>query len=264
MARLGFRYAPVALLLAVSPAIGRAQHPPSAEARLRFDIAAADSPIAASMEAYAREGVALVESFFGRPFPRTVLVRVFPDRAAFDHYLHEAWGMEDAACWMVGGAEEEALVILSPRVWREEACDHDPEDDHHVRDLVAHELVHVYHMQANPTNEFGGVEGLDWFVEGLATLVSGQLDRTHGARAREAVEKGEEPASLDDAWTGPYRYGVSGSLVAFVAERVGRSGLAALLEAASREELLAEIDLSEPKLLAQWRAWVLGAGFVRR
>lgn len=84
MARLGFRYIPVALLLAVSPATARAQHPPSAEARLRFDIAPADSTIAASMKAYAREGVALVETFFSRPFPRPVVVRVFPDGNRID------------------------------------------------------------------------------------------------------------------------------------------------------------------------------------
>lgn len=229
-------------------------------AALRFEIAAADSALAPSIERYARAGATRIEAFFDRPFPRPVVVRVFPDRASFDRHLREAWGMSEVACWMVGGAEEEALVLLSPRVWRESACDHDPGDADHLRDLVAHELVHVHHMQINPSDEFAGVEGLDWFVEGLATLVSGQLARSHAGRAREAVEKGEVPGTLDDAWTGPYRYGVSGSLTAFVAERVGRDGLARILEATSREEVLDAAGLTEAELLSRWEAWVRDSG----
>lgn len=248
----------LALLIALSiPDVLRAQDPaPFGGPDLRFQISPADSAVAASLQTYSRVGASRVEAFFGRPFPNLVLVRVFPDRESFDRHLREAWGMEEVACWMVGGAEEEALVLLSPRAWREEACDHDPEDAEHVRDLVAHELAHVYHMQVNPSHEFAGVEGLDWFVEGLATYVSGQLERFHRARAREAVEKGEGPLGLDDAWTGPYRYGVAGSLVAFVDERIGRDGLSALLEARTREEVLAAVGLTEDELLAEWRDWV--------
>lgn len=224
--------------------------------RLRFEIAAADASIASSIERQTRDGAARVETFFGRTFPRPVVVRVFPDRVSFDRHLREAWGMPEVACWMVGDAEEEALVLLSPKVWGESACDHDPDDADHVGDLVAHELVHVFHMQVNPSDEFAGVEGLDWFVEGLATFVSGQLERSHADRVVEAVEKGELPATLDDAWTGPYRYGVSGSLVAFVAGRVGRDGLIELLEATTREEVLAAVGLTEAELLSRWEAWL--------
>jgi hypothetical protein len=257
------RIIPLAILLAAAPIapIATIAHPGAAAAQetsLTFDIAAADSAVAPAIEAYAREGVALAEAAFGAPFPRPVTVHVYPDRASFDRHLVESWGMPEVACWMVGGAEEEALVLLSPRVWREEACDHDPGDAAHVRDLVAHEIVHVYHMQANPSNAFDTVQGLDWFVEGLATYVSGQLERSHAARAREAVEKGEEPKSLDDAWTGPYRYGVSGSLTAFLAELVGRDGLVALLGATTRDEALLAAGLSEVEFLERWREWVGG------
>ncbi len=245
------------LILAVGAVPGRAG---AQETDLRFDIAPADSGLAPVLEAYAREGVVRVEAYFGAPYPRPVALIVYPDRASFDRHLEEAWGMPEVACWMVGGAEEEALILLSPRVWRVDACDHDPDDPDHVRDLVAHELVHVYHMQRNPSDAFDTVEGLDWFVEGLATFVSGQLERGHAARAREAVEKGEGPAGLDDAWTGPYRYGVSGSLTAFLAELVGREELTALLAATTREEVLAAAGLTEEEFLTRWRAWVLAGG----
>ncbi len=222
--------------------------------RLRFEIAAADASLASSIEGRVRDGAARVEAYFGRRFPRPVVVRVFPDRASFDRHLLEAWGMPEMACWMVGGAEEEALVLLSPRVWGESACDHDPDDADHVGDLVAHELVHVFHMQVSPSDEFAGVEGLDWFVEGLATFVSGQLERSHADRVVEVVEKGELPDALDDVWTGPYRYGVSGSLVAFVPGRIGRDGVVELLEATTREEVLAAVGLTEAELLSRWEA----------
>lgn len=224
--------------------------------RVVFEIQPIDAALAPALRRYATEGAERVESLFGAPFARPVTVVVFPDRAAFDAHLREAWGMGETACWMVGGAEEEALVLLSPRVWREEACDHDPDDADHVRDLVAHELVHVYHMQANPSDEFEGVEGLDWFVEGVATWASGQLERSHAGRAREAVESGAAPVSLDDAWTGPYRYGVAGSMAAFVAERVGAGRMADLLDATTRGEVLDAVELDEAAFLEAWARWV--------
>lgn len=249
---------PLLLALVRTAAAAVAQPPPAAA--LRFEIAPPDSAMAATLEGDARAGATLAESFFGAPFPRPVAVRVFPDRASFDRHLRDAWGMVDVACWMVGGAEEGGLVLLSPRVWREEACDHDPADAAHLRDLIAHELIHVYHMQVNATDAFDGVDGLDWLVEGVATWASGQLERSHMARAREAVATGAAPATLGDAWSGPYRYGVAGSLAAFVGERVGAEGRRALLEATTLAEVLRAVGLSEEELLAEWAAWVGRSG----
>jgi hypothetical protein len=218
----------------------------------------ADASLVPRLSAYAGHGVERIETYFGAPFPAPVRIRVFSGRAEMDAYMREAWGMQETACWMVGGAEEGALILLSPRVWREEACDHDPDDEDHVRDLVAHELVHVYHMQRNSTHEFDGVEGLDWFVEGLATFVSGQYERFHMNRAREAIDAGAAPAGLEDAWTGSYRYGVSGSLVAYLESRLGRSGIGGLLAARHLDEVLAAVGMTEPQLLAAWAEWVRG------
>jgi hypothetical protein len=229
---------------------------PAASSPIRIEAVGEEDELVARLAEYARRGAERVEAYFGAPFHEAVRVRVFSDRSAMDAYMREAWGMDETACWMVGGAEEDGLILLSPRVWRTEACDHDPGDEDHVRDLVAHELVHVYHMQRNPSDEFDGVEGLDWFVEGLATYVSGQYQRFHVGRAREAVATGAAPVRLADAWTGSYRYGVSGSLVAYLESRIGRAGLTRLLGATRLEEVLAGIGMSEPELLAAWAAWV--------
>lgn len=243
---------PIPLFLVFLSACGEAPPAPP----LAFFIEPADAPIAGAIEAAATAGVAAIEGWFGAPFPSPVEIRVFPDRASFDRHLTESWGMPEVACWMVGGAEEDGLVLLSPRVWTEAACDHDPDDEREVRDLVVHELVHVYHMQANPTNDFEGVVDLDWFVEGLATLVSGQLARAHAARAREAVAIGAAPARLADAWSGPYRYGVAGSLVGYLETTIGRPGIVELLTATNQAQLLERIGTTEPELLAAWQAWV--------
>lgn len=216
----------------------------------------ADASLVPRLSAYADQGVERIEAYFGAPLPAPIRIRVFSSRAEMDVYMRDAWGMEETACWMVGGAEEDALILLSPRVWREEACDHDPDDEDHVRDLVVHELVHVYHMQRNPAHEFDGVEGLDWFVEGLATFVSGQYERFHVDRAREAIATGAVPERLADAWTGRYRYGVSGSLVAYLEMRIGRLGIVELLEARQLDEVLAAVGMSETELLAAWAEWV--------
>jgi hypothetical protein len=160
---------------------------------------------------------------------------------------------------MVASGVAARLELLSPRVWRTEACEHDPDDARHVRELVAHELVHVYHGQHNPSPDFAEVTGIDWFVEGLATHASGQLASGELASAREALENGAGPGALADAWKGKYRYGVSGSLVAFVEHELGREALVGLLDATTGEELLARIGRSEAELLDGWRTWVLGS-----
>jgi hypothetical protein len=246
----------LAWLAVAACAAGPRRATPVVSSPIRIEADAEDGDLVARLTGYAQSGAERVESFFGAPFPGPVRVRIFPDRSAMDAYMREAWGMDETACWMVGGAEEEGLILLSPRVWREEACDHDPDDETHARDLVAHELVHVYHMQHSPSDAFDGVEGLDWFVEGLATYASGQYERFHVERAREAVATGAAPERLADAWTGPYRYGVSGSLVAYLESRIGRAEVTRLLGATRLEEVLAAAGMSESELLAAWAEWV--------
>lgn len=190
-------------------------------------------------------------------FHDTVSVRIFPSREGFTAALRDAWGLTETACWMVGAADDHVLYLLSPAVWGEEhVCEHDPKDDLHRRMLIAHELVHVYHGQANPSPDVGLLEDLGWFTEGLATYVSGQFESSHAARAREAVVAGSVPERLAQAWSGPYRYSVTGSMVNFIDQRWGRSILREAMSTTSQAALLTLLGVTETEFIRTWRQWV--------
>lgn len=202
-----------------------------------------------------------VERRIGRAlgeFPATVDVWVHPSRDAFSDALERAWGIPETACWMVGAADDTTLHLLSPDAWVEDACEHDPDDPEHVRMIMAHEAVHAYHGQLNPSEDIGLLKEIGWFAEGLATYVSGQLEARHEGRATAAIREGRAPDRLADAWSGPDRYGVAGSMVAFIHDAWGRETLHALLAATSQAELLGELGTSEQDFLACWKDWVLG------
>ena len=191
-----------------------------------------------------------IEAFFGSAFGESYAVRVLPTRAAFDASFPPEWGVGKTQCWMVAFGVADRLHVLDPAVWKTEACEHDGDDVEHVRGIVAHELVHVFHGQNNPTRDFTGMDAMGWFPEGLAVLVSGQLAGHHAGAAREAIAAGVAPKCLEDAWSGEYRYGVSGSLVAYVDATFGRTTLVALLAATTEEELLERLGVGEEELLA--------------
>jgi hypothetical protein len=201
-----------------------------------------------------------VEGFFGAPFPRAFDLRIFPDRSSLTAYWREAWKTPDfeSQCWMVASGTASTLAVLSPAVWKSEACEHDPADRPATRKLIAHELVHVYHGQVNPNPEFEGVDEIGWFVEGLAVLASGQLDEGRLGRARAAVVSGKGPARLQDAWSGPDRYGIAGSLVSFIDWTRGRATLLRLMRCTANRELLEALGLSEEELLSRWKADLTG------
>jgi hypothetical protein len=112
----------------------------------------------------------------------------------------------------------------------------------------------------NPNPEFDGVEEIGWFVEGLAVLVSGQLDDGRLARARAAVASGKAPARLQDAWSGPDRYGIAGSLVSYVDRTWGRATLLSLMRCTSNGEILEILGTSEEELLSRWKADLADGG----
>jgi hypothetical protein len=217
----------------------------------------ADLPGARELEPLIDAQVAVVERYFGARFVHPFTVSVYPTRAAMNASFPPEWGLAETECWMVASGVGDGVRLLSPRAWKAEACEHDADDRRHVEQLLAHELVHVFHGQHNPSPDFVDVAGIDWFVEGLATLVSGQLADGKQLSARQALESGAGPSGLARAWTGRYRYGVSGSLVAYVEHELGRARLPGLLAASSDEELLALIGMDEAELLERWRAWVL-------
>ena len=203
------------------------------------------------------EAKARVESFFGSGFPEEVRITIVPDRENFSAVLRNEWSVPQSACWMVGIGVADFLVILSPRVWSAQACEHDPADPQHIQDIVTHEMTHVYHGQNNPSRDFTGAEEIGWFAEGLAVLVAGQLDRDRLSQPAEAIREGKEPAQLAKAWSGPYRYGVAGSLVSFIDQKKGRNTLLRLLPIKSQKDFLVVIQMEEGDLLTQWKEWVM-------
>ena len=101
------------------------------------------------------------------------------------------------------------------------------------------------------------LEEIGWFVEGLAAYVSGKLEGRHRTAARTAIESGTAPKRLAKAWSGPHRYGVSGSLVKYIDVTYGRDTVIKMLGAVSQPELLKMIKLTEPELLDAWRTYVI-------
>lgn len=205
------------------------------------------------------EGRKQVEAFFGEPFLRRYDVQVFPSRAALTDFASQRWGMPKTECWMVAMGVASTMVLLSPQAWSSEACEHRSTREH-VREIVTHELVHVFHGQHNPNPEFDGMEDAGWFVEGLAVYASGQLDEKRTARVRNALAEGPVCSRLADAWSGPDRYGVSGSLVRYIEQRWGRAKLRELLSATTTPKMLDSLNVTEPALLESWRQSMRASG----
>ncbi len=224
-----------------------------------LDIQPADAEVAPEIEADLAYGRRVIETYFGMPFREDVKVSVFPSRADFTAAFPAEWGMTETACWMVAAGVADRLLMLSPRAWGREACEHDAQDAQHVRDIIVHELVHVFHGQHNPTRDFTGAEEVGWFAEGLAVRVSGQLDHGHLAEPREAIALGAAPKRLADAWSGKYRYGVSGSLVTYLDATFGRDAIRKMLAVTRQDELLAITGETEGELLAKWQGFALAA-----
>jgi hypothetical protein len=186
-----------------------------------------------------------------------VRVEVVADRPAFTASFPPEYGLAQTQCWMVAWGVADRLVVLSPRAWHApEVCEHDPDDRAALALLLRHELVHALHGQHNPTRDFTGMEDeLGWFIEGLATFASGQLAQEHADDARQAIAAGAAPKQLAAAWSGRYRYGVCGSLVAYLDQRCGTSAWPRCFTATTQAQLLGMAGLSEAQLLAAWQAW---------
>lgn len=210
------------------------------------------------LEASLAAGADRIEKFFGKPFPKPFAVEVFPSRGQFDAYFTRRWKVPKTQPWMVASGVGDKLTILSRDVWKTQAAEHDPRDEAHYRELIAHELVHVYHGQLNPTGDFEGMDDLGWFVEGLAVYVSGQLEQSHKHGAAKALEAGKVPKALAQAWSGRHRYGVCGSMAQFIDQKWGRAALIDLLPAAKPEQLLQRLKVTESEFLKAWLAFVKG------
>jgi len=213
----------------------------------------ADSSIAIDVIPLIDSALTRIRMFFGDE-PSQFGVVIYPDRRSLDSAWQKDWSMPGfrSECWMVASGVSDRLDILSPRVWKLEACEHDADDRDQTAQLIIHELVHVFHGQHNRSPDFSEVEGIDWFIKGLAVYASGQFDSSRLAAVRRSFADGEVPGNLDDFWKGKNRYGFSGSMVEYIDKRFGREQLLKLIPFTRKDELLGLLDISEEELIDGW------------
>jgi hypothetical protein len=147
--------------------------------------------------------------------------------------------------------------MISPKLWDKQSCEHIYSETTHTQQLITHELVHIYHGQLNISPDFSNVEGIDWFIEGLATFASGQCDSTRIAEVKKAISENKIPKSLDNFWTGKIKYGLSGSVVQFIDHKYGREQLKRLLPLNKKSEVLSILKTTEAELLEEWQEYIL-------
>lgn len=194
-----------------------------------------------------------VEQFFGDPIAQPYETHVFTDRAEMSAFAAAKWKMSELPCWAVAMGTGSTFALLAPQSWAKEACDHDAADAVATERLITHELVHVYHGQHRADAEFNQADDVGWFVEGLAVLASGQLDDQRIRQAADAIRGDAGPKKLVDGWSGNARYGIAGTMVRLVDQRLGRAKLKTLLAASNNATILAALGMTEEEFLAAWR-----------
>lgn len=215
----------------------------------------ADTGLTETLKNLVRSGMHSIGLFFGESFKKSFSVFLFPDRKSLDRQWRKDWNLPEFAseCWMVASGVGHRLDVLSPRVWNLEACDHNPNDTVELRRLLTHELVHVFHGQHNRIPTFEGLDDIGWFIEGLATYASGQLDSLRMAQVRDLIRQDKAPTRLKDAWTGKYKYAIAGSLIRYIDQKYGRRILKDLLKCTNQNQILKTLKISETGLLAEWK-----------
>lgn len=134
-------------------------------------------------------GINEVESFFKKRYKKEFNVFIHPDRQSLDSTWQKDWNMPTfkSECWMVASGIGSKLDMISPKLWDTKSCEHVYSENTKTKKIIIHELFHVYHGQINISPDFSNTEGIDWFVEGLATYASGQCDSTRIDEVKKAI-----------------------------------------------------------------------------
>lgn len=203
-------------------------------------------------------GIKFVNDFFNEPFKEEFKVYVQPNRSSLDTTWQKDFKTPDfkSECWMVASGIATKFDLLSPTVWDKEACEHVYSEKQKTQQLINHELIHVFHGQQNVSADFSDVDNIDWFVEGLATYASGQLDSIRTAQVKKAINENKIPNTLDKFWTGKLKYGLSGSVVNYIDVTYGRKKLRSLLKYNKKAQVLSEISCSEAELIEKWKEFI--------
>ena len=160
----------------------------------------------------------------------------------------------EVECWAIATAGRAGIYLLSPRVWQTEACGHSDSTEH-LTGVVAHELVHVLHIQqqrAQLPNETLFMTPR-WIIEGLAVYASGQIEREYASQARSRFAAGFAPHTFVELYDDPAFYGLAGSLVGYIDRTYGRAMVRALITARTSADALAALGTTEEALLRSWR-----------
>lgn len=222
-----------------------------------FEVVAGSDGQREMMSGMVSECLSEVETFFGRPMLQQFAVQVYDTHLEMEQAAQQKWNAGELPCWAVAMGSGSGLMIIEPQHWPTEACEHADDTDEEVRGIVRHELVHVYHGQRNADHEFMQSDDIGWFVEGLAVLASGQFTEARHEQARQRALQGKEPAHLTEAWSGPARYAVAGSMAAYIEQRIGREGLQGLLSARDNATILETAGFADERgFLRAWGDWI--------
>lgn len=222
--------------------------------KVDYFLSKADSLSFFEYQKYFDEGILRVEKYFNAKFEKRFVIQIHADRNSLDNEWQKAWGAPDfkSECWMVASGTARRLDIIAPNKWDSLACEHKYKDTIALKNLIAHELVHVFHGQKNISHDFSNVENLDWFVEGLACFVSGQMDSARIAQLKTEYENGKLPDKLEKLWKGNSKYACAGSMVMFIEKKFGRKKIYELLEFNSAENILQRLKITEAELIKEW------------
>lgn len=220
---------------------------------------AADSLYVQDYTLLIEKGITAVKTFFDTAYRQKFDVYIHPGRHSLDSTWQQDWNMPSftSECWMVASGIATRLDMISPARWAKEACEHDYTETEKTQQLITHELVHVFHGQRNTSPDFSTTEGIDWWVEGLATYASGQCDTQRLAEVKRAITDNSAPDNIDNFWKGKSRYALSGSVVMYLDDNYGRARLIALLPYNKKTELLSALHTTEMELLTGWKSYMM-------
>lgn len=218
-------------------------------------------PAVNQIRKYVASGLKQCTRSLNREFTGQVDVYLFPSRKMLDQQWQSAWNMPSfvSECWMVGSGVQSRLDLLSPSVWDSFACEHDPKNESEIKRLVHHELVHILHSDYNLSPSFEDINNIDWFVEGLATFISGQLDSERLIRTIKYVRETDGPNELSMLWKGNNRYGLAGSMIAYIDAKYGREMLSELMRYNDVNDILDKLEVTEEDLISRWKEALLNA-----
>lgn len=152
---------------------------------VRYRFMTADAAIAQIMQGPVRAGQVKAVDFFGLQFTTPLEATVYPSRDSWTSSLRALWRFPtyNPRCWEIGAGGIGGVHLVSPRVWRTEACGTDPDAPGHFANITMHAVVHALHYQHNPP-AFSSTLAPTWVLEGLAVYVSGQLAAEYSGIAR--------------------------------------------------------------------------------